>query len=67
MFYFENLVSDVLFSFFQLNISRDKLRTLDIWDIENKKIALKKNEEKGRARILPPPDRAWIPITERPV
>jgi len=49
----------------ELNISRDKLRTLDVWDLENKKIALKKKEDKRQAKILPPPDRSWIPITER--
>jgi len=40
---------------------QDKLRTVDIWELENQKIEKRKNEDALKSSV---DNRAWIPITE---
>ena len=55
----------ILFSFINFQLSEDKLRTPDIWEIENKKQAVRRRLNKDEMRE----DKmsSWVPITESPV
>ena len=49
------------FSFDQPENLQEKLRTVDIWEMENQRIGERKKEEAFKSAV---DDRAWIPITE---
>ena len=52
------------FSYFQYKLSRDKLKTPDMWDLENKK-----HLEKTRTvKYFPDKDQSpWVPINDASV